>query len=105
MFRFKEKQKKIFLLFITFVLTAIITSYRAYITVRCMDLNYSVDYNLTYNTLQRVKSKKLIFLNNDTAVFETCGLRIEKPYKTVNVTILLRRNKLGIWNMESSSIE
>lgn len=99
----RAKRKYLLLLLLLILLSIIITK-KIYISIRCKDINYSLNYNLkniSEDSLINIKSKTLIFCDKDVAVYNIYGLRKNKPHKYVNLKCRFNKDTLGIWHIEN----
>lgn len=82
---------------------------KVYLTIKCKDLNYSVNYNLTSNpsdeiNLLRVQNFSLIFSDTDLVIVKASGLRKEKPHKQLTIEGRFAKNSFGTWELEKSNL-
>lgn len=79
-----------------------------YLTNRCKDLQYAVDYYLTSGNeedrLLRVKNITLVFSDKDTAVIEAYGLNKSKPHATTAIEGHFRKDSFDSWKLENTYI-
>lgn len=103
-----RKKRKSLLLLLVLILLSIIITKNIYISIRCKDINYSVNYNLkniSDDSLINIKYKSLIFYDKDVAVYNVYGLRKNKPHKYVQIKCRFNKDKVGIWHIENYSLD
>lgn len=105
----KRKQRKsitILAFILIFLLIILFGGYKLYINIKCKDLYFAVEYQMTKNgsknKLLRIQSLSLVFLDDDVAIVEVSGLNKEKPYFKTNYKAFFRKNNNSTWKLENS---
>ncbi|GAA0077525.1 hypothetical protein UT300005_19030 [Clostridium sp. CTA-5] len=96
---------RIFLSLFIIISIGFFTAKKLYLTNKCTDLAYSVEYNFTSglsdkDKLLRVQQMDLIYSDGETAVVEASGLSKSEPHKQTSLQGNFRKDKNNSWILE-----
>ena len=82
---------------------------KIYISSKCKDFDYSVNYYLTSSDssyqLLRVQDTYIIFSNKNKKVIKAYGLSKDSPHKKITLECHFVKDSDGTWNLENSYLD
>ena len=82
---------------------------KIYITSKCKNFDYSVNYYLTNSSapyqLLRVQDTYTLFSNQNKKVIKAYGLSKDSPHKKIALECHFIKDSNGIWKLENSYLD
>lgn len=99
---YKKRRFYTLLILLCFFIVSLFLSYKLYIYEKTKDLTFATEYYTTRgdneaSKVLRVKSMKLIFSDNDSAIVEIQGLRKKSPHIYISLKCHFHRNDFDSW--------
>lgn len=99
---YKKRRFYTFLILLCFFIVSSFFSYKLYIIKKTKDLTFAIEYYTTRGNNEsvkvlRVKSMKLIFSDNNSAIVQIEGLRKKSPHIYVSLKCHFNRNNFNSW--------
>ena len=101
---YKKNKSIILILLVLLILFIVFITNKIYTTIKCKDLNYSVNYYLTKDTLLRVQDYYVTFSNNNMLIIKAYGLSKDSPHKSLIIQGRFEKNSANSWILEQYSI-
>ena len=104
---FKKVIRTSLLILVLLILSIFIQ--KIYITSKCKNFDYSVNYYLTNSSapyqLLRVQDTYTLFSNQNTKVIKAYGLSKDSPHKKLALECHFIKDSNGIWKLENSYLD
>lgn len=107
--KLKRKRRRMVSIIVLLSLLLFLSSfviYKFYKKIKCRDLQYAVEYQLTSGTpserLMRVQHITLLFNDNTSAVVEVSGLSKDEPHYQTTIKGTFKKGSFNSWKLINS---